>query len=303
MALSICETQTDLHDMELSKHGDPAFPIACYTDDLSLTKVPWHWHDEWEYAIVHEGCPEFFLENQHVSLHAGDGIFINGKALHAVKNDHTKTAILHSAVFHPRLIGGSTDSIYWQTLVQPFLSNPSTRYLLLHADNPWESKVLDHFHLAWKSMANDCEDCANIVRYELSAGIGALVQHNDFSTSNMSDQELINAKRIRVMLEYIEAHYNEKISVDILSDLITVSASVCLRCFHNTLHTTPMQYVRQLRIKKAADLLHTTNKSAKDIAFACGFNDMSYFTRSFKEVYGQTPIIYRKTHGKSTVCL
>ncbi len=295
MALSICATVTDLHDMELNKHGDSAFPIACYEDNLSINDVPWHWHEEWEFALVHEGCPDIFLENKKISLKKGEGIFINGKALHAAKNNVAAPSIIHSAVFHPRLIGGNTDSIFWKSLVQPFMLNTSTRYLLLHPDIAWEKEVVEHFSRAWEAIAYDKEDYANLVRYELSAGIGKIIDHNNFSSTNLSEQELVNAGRIRSMLEYIEEHYNEDITVNILADTISASTSVALRCFHQTLHTTPMQYVKQLRIKKSADLLLSTNKSAKEIALECGFNDVSYFTKSFKETYGKTPVQYRKS--------
>ncbi|MDO4648832.1 MAG: AraC family transcriptional regulator [Eubacteriales bacterium] len=297
MAISICGTLTDLHDQELNKHGDPAFPIACYADDLSIKNVPWHWHEEWEFAIVQEGCPNFFLESQHIPIRKGDGIFINGKALHAVSNNSRQPSALHSAVFHPRLIGGNTDSIYWQSLVQPFMTNTATRYLLLHANVDWEMEILEHFSHAWEAVAYDLDDYANIARYELSAGVRKLIAHNDFSATNSSEQELVNAVRIRTMLEFIEEHYSEDLSVDVLANSIMVSPSACLRCFHRMLHTTPMQYVKQLRIKKSADLLRTTNKSAKEIAVSCGFNDISYFTRSFKEIYNQTPGNFRRSIG------
>ncbi len=300
MSLSICETVTDLHDRELIEHGDTSFPIACYMDDLSKANVSWHWHDEWEFVVVHEGCPEFLLENQKLYIPKGDGIFINGRALHAIKNTirgiETPSGLLHSAVFHPRLIGGNTDSIFWQTLVQPFNANQSTRFLLLHADIPWEKEVMDHFESAWEAIVSERDDFPNIARYELSASIRALVKHHDFASSNLSAKELIDAGRIRTMLEYIEEHYNEDLDVDILSDTISVSSSACLRCFHKMLHTTPMQYVKHLRIKKSADLLLTTNKSAKEIAMDCGFNDISYYTRAFKEAYHMTPREYRRAH-------
>ncbi len=294
MALALCETVTDLFDQELKKHGDPSFPIACYEDNLSLMDVPWHWHDEWEYAIVEEGSPDFYLENQHICISKGDGIFINGKALHSATNNINQPSIIHSAVFHPRLIGGNTDSIYWQSLVQPFMNNSSTRYLLLHADDPSDKKILDHLKNAWEAIAHDHDDYANIVRYELSVAVRNLIKHKDFSSTSISEQELINAQRIRIMLEYIEEHYNEDITVEILANTINVSSSACLRCFHQMLHTTPMQYVKHLRIKKAADLLLATNKSAKEIALECGFNDISYFTRTFKTIYKKTPKEYRK---------
>ncbi len=297
MALSICGTITDLHDQELVKHGDSSFPIACYADNLSIQNVAWHWHEEWEFVIVYKGEAEFFLENQHIIINEGDGIFINGKALHAVKKNKDHQAILHSAVFHPRLIGGNVDSIFWQSLVQPLLNNSSISFIVMYANISWQNEVLNHFSLAWENIAYDKDDYANNTRYELSAALRKIINNISSYQFYISNQELINAKRIRIMLEYIEEHYNEDITIEKLAKKISVSASVCLRCFQQKLHTTPIQYIKQLRIKKSAHLLKTTNKSAKEIALQCGFNDISYYTKTFKEIFHQTPREYRKNQA------
>ena len=55
MALSMCRTITDDSARELLKHGTPAFPIACYHDDLQAEPVLWHWHEELEVLLVSEG--------------------------------------------------------------------------------------------------------------------------------------------------------------------------------------------------------------------------------------------------------
>ncbi len=293
MALSICNSQTDLHDRELVKHGDPSFPIACYADDLSVDRIPWHWHEEWEYAVIIEEPCEFYVENHRIMLREGDGIFINAKALHSV-SDHLSCSKFHSAVFHPRLIGGNTDSYFWQSLVTPFAVNDSTRYIVLHHDITWEQNVMSHFMNAWQAVVNEPDNYQNITRFELSSAFHLLIKHADFHESSLSSQELANAHRIRIMLEYIETHYSEDLTVDKLAETISASESVVLRCFQQMLHISPIRYVKHLRIKKAADLLLTTNKSAKEIAMICGFNDISYFTRTFKETYQMTPGQYRK---------
>ena len=54
MALSTCRTVIDESARELLTHGTPAFPIACYHDDLRTEPVPWHWHEELEVLVVSE---------------------------------------------------------------------------------------------------------------------------------------------------------------------------------------------------------------------------------------------------------
>ena len=72
----------------------------------------------------------------------------------------------------------------------------------------------------------------------------------------------------------------------------SLSVSECLRCFHRTIGTTPIQYLKSLRIKKAAELLTNTDMKIVDIGIICGFQDMSYFAKTFRNIYGCTPVSY-----------
>ncbi|MDO4619258.1 MAG: AraC family transcriptional regulator [Lachnospiraceae bacterium] len=299
MGLSSCDTVVDLHDRELAERGNAAFPIACYADNLSEKEVEWHWHEEWEYFIVSEGTAHLFLENVHAAIRKGDGVFINTKAMHSVKNDPQHPARLHSAVFHPRLIGGNADSIFWESLVQPLLSNEATRYILLRQEVAWEANVLKSLERAWHAIAFDEEDYALTARESLSGALNLMMRNTDFAASNLSGQELLKINRIRAMMEYIEAHYREDLTVEEIAASISVSSSVCLRCFHEMLGTTPMQYAIQSRLRKAEAMLRSGNRTAKDIALDCGFNDVSYFTRLFRKHYGSTPGQFRAVHRQA----
>lgn len=66
-----------------------------------------------------------------------------------------------------------------------------------------------------------------------------------------------------------------------------------LRCFRATIGTTPIRYLREYRIEQAANRLSNSQASIADIAAACGFQDISYFTKTFREMKGLTPKAYR----------
>ncbi len=295
MGLSICNIITDLHEQELSEHGNAAFPIACYSDDLSQIEVPWHWHEDWELIVVTEGCLQFDMEHTQFQLSSGDGLFINSRVLHAVQSVPRSSGKLHSAVFHPRLIGGSMDSVFWQNLVQPLLTHTATRYLILKKDIPWQNDVLSCLQTTWEALADERDDYENLARYQLSKAMRMILQNGDLAAYDLSRQELQKIERIRSMMEYIDLHYMDDLTVDDIAASINVSSSVCLRCFHEMLHATPMKYVMETRLRKAAALLKTTEKSAKDIALSCGFGDTSYFTKAFRLKYHCTPIRYRRS--------
>ncbi len=179
--------------------------------------------------------------------------------------------------------------------MQPFYSNSATRFFLLNQEIPWQKEVLHCFQIAWESIVGEPDDFKNLTRFYLSRAIHDILRNTDFSQSNLSEKELEKINRIRSMMEYIEFHYMEDLTVEHISKSVSVSNSACLRCFHEMLNTTPMQYVMEIRLKKAAALLRATNKSARDIALDCGFNDPSYFTKMFRLKYNCTPGNYRKS--------
>ena len=132
MALSPCCTELDENGRELNAHGTAAFPIACYHDQLEIDPVPWHWHEELEVLVVTEGTVLAAAGGEKCALPVGDGIFINAGVLHA---DWPASAVpcgLRSMVFHPRLVGGSADSVFWQKYLQPLLTDPTRPCAVLH---------------------------------------------------------------------------------------------------------------------------------------------------------------------------
>ncbi len=123
MALSVCSTKTDTQGRELIEHGSPLFPIACYHDNLAGEEVPWHWHEDLEAAVVSEGRTIIAAGTENYTLSKWDAFFINGGVLHAMWDADHSGSRYHSIVFHPRLVGGSVDSIFWQNYIQPLLGS------------------------------------------------------------------------------------------------------------------------------------------------------------------------------------
>ena len=80
-----------------------------------------------------------------------------------------------------------------------------------------------------------------------------------------------------------------------IADSATISVSECLRCFQATIGVTPIQYVKQYRIQKAAELLIASDRTISDIGGQCGFYDMSYFSKEFRKIYSCTPSEYRNS--------
>ena len=293
MALSACVGTTNEQGRELLTHGTALFPVACYHDDLQTDVVPWHWHDEVETTVVEKGDVLLSVGGTTHTVRQGDGYFINAGALHSVWPAKPGECRLHAVLFHPRLVGGSMDSIFWQSYVEPLVSDAGRPCIRFTQRIPWEKAVLQAIERAWQACASEPPGFEFQVRDALSQEVFLLSEHRPTAQNGPSDKALRDGERIKLMLQYIQSNYAEDLSTENIARSAAISGSECLRCFRTMVGTTPIQYVKQLRIQKAAELLASTDRKIADIGALCGFQEMSYFAKTFRTLKGCTPREYR----------
>lgn len=296
MAISLCTNATDENGKELANHGTTSFPIACYHDDLQAECVPWHWHDELEAAVIVDGKAVIAAGSQKYTIEAGNGFFINANVLHGAWIAETSECHFHSLVFHPRLAGGNPDSIIWQKYVQPLVSDSALPFFCLDHKIEWQNNLLELIERVWSLCSSEPDGYELDVRSDLTKFIYQLGNHRASRPVQPSEKELRDNSRIKHMLEYIHNHYHDELNTSIIAQSVAISPSECLRCFHNTIGTTPIQYVKQYRIQKAAEMLASANRKIQDVCLECGFQETSYFAKSFREILGCTPSEYRKNY-------
>ena len=294
MIRNLCNSMADAQGRELTAHGTPALPIACYNDDLEREKVEWHWHDEWEASIVVEGEVEVFAGAQREKFCPGDAFFINSRVLHTVENLYGGACRIYTIVFHPRLVGGDRESAFWQNYVQPLLSEPAQELFSLKQGESWKDEAKACFRTAWEVCRTGEEGFELELRHALSKLALLLRKYCVAAEIASTEKEKRSAARVKTMLQFIHARFGEELNTTMIAASASVSASECLRCFHSIIHCTPIQYLRRYRIQRSAELLRQTDMSVSEIGVLCGFQEMSYFARSFKEIRGCTPTEYRK---------
>ena len=293
MSFSLCNCIVDDTQKELAQHGTPFFPIACYHDDWSKESVPWHWHEELEAVIVSEGSCIVAFGNQKYEIHAGDGFFINSEILHGCWDHNQSSCRFHSMVFHPNLVGGNLESVFYQNYIFPLIKDLSLEGIYLKSEVPWQKEALDLLEQTWNSCVHTPFGYEVKVRNYLSDFMLLIQQNTSNSVASPNTRSLHNRQRIKIMLQYIHSHYSDPINIGLIARSASISESECLRCFRKTIDMTPIQYVRQYRIEQAAKLLTTTEYSVSTIAEQCGFSDLSYFTKTYRELTGLPPLQYR----------
>lgn len=97
------------------------------------------------------------------------------------------------------------------------------------------------------------------------------------------------------VITWIEKKFRQDLSVEELSKKAGYSQRHFLRIFKETYHMTPTEHINAIRIEYACSRLRETEESVTDIAYDCGFRNMSYFYRVFKEKMSMTPQKYRKS--------
>ena len=99
----------------------------------------------------------------------------------------------------------------------------------------------------------------------------------------------------RALMNIMEDLYGRKSYAGVwrIAASVALSESACLRSFRQMLGITPIQYVKQFRVEKAAELLRSTRLKTGEIGAECGFTDGSYFIKIFREIKHCTPKEYR----------
>ena len=96
----------------------------------------------------------------------------------------------------------------------------------------------------------------------------------------------------RVLTAILE-HPEKPHSLETLADIATMSRSVFAQKFHDSFQRTPMDYVRDVRLRRAAQMLLRGELSVEDVATKVGFSSRSHFSRIFTEQFGTSPVKYR----------
>lgn len=116
----------------------------------------------------------------------------------------------------------------------------------------------------------------------------------------VAGSEFQSYQELDQVIAYVLEHYQERIQISELADLIFLSVSQLDRKFKKLYQITPQKYILRVRINAACQLLTRTEKRVSEIALESGFYDQSYFTKQFVNLMGLSPSEYRKRFRQET---
>lgn len=100
---------------------------------------------------------------------------------------------------------------------------------------------------------------------------------------------------------YVESHYSESITIHQLARMAEVSPKYYVSLFKKTYGKTAIDYLTEVRVNKAKQLMQQEGVRLKDVAYQVGYKDEFYFSRMFKKAVGISPTVYLRTRRQKIV--
>lgn len=258
-----------------------------YGEDWHSTS---HFHPFTEIFFITHGNGIMEIDSMDVAVKEGDLIIINPNCPHTEKSSYNRMDQLEYIVFAINNLALANKSL-------PKLngddSNP-TYYKIMNLNNN-KSVILYYLN----TLVHEVEE--KQVNYELACkSILTLfiiyISRNTESTLLIADNpEKLNIECVKIK-NYIDSHYSENITLDILSNLSYVNKFHLVHLFTKQMGISPINYLINKRIEESKNLLTTTNYSIRDISTIVGFSNSSYFSQMFKKFTGDSPRTYKNKY-------
>lgn len=281
---------------ETKMHGKQSFPYTIYRGKLPewLSGFPLHWHDEMEIIYVTEGQMTVTVQNDEYHPTAGDIIFIQPQFIHSIRQYEDQRADYYNFLFRDSLLSNNHRDICYEKYLSPLSSHrQSIPKFFSHANDP--SPIIAAFLEQLIDIGQKKIDGNELLVKSALFGIMHYVSRCS-QPENAKEQYIRSLyNKLKESVTLIQNHYNENITVEQAARLCNFSPSHFAKMFRQLTGTTFTQYLKNYRLEVAAERLSAGTSSISDTAFACGFNNLSYFTRSFSEKYGMTPYRFKTT--------
>ena len=285
-------TQYEIYH-ENKRHTSLDFPYNTYlcTIPLDFRNVNIHWHDEIEIIVIKKGTGIVSVNLTEYNVNEGDAVFIMSGQLHSISQLKNNTMEYENILFRPSMLKSTGSDLCWEQFIFPLISAEKSIIPLICADKMIETGISEYLHKIDTLCDKKSEGYQIAVKGYLYLMFHCLLSEICETFSHVSQK---NIDKIKAILSYVEQHYSENIGVEEVAELCFYSKSYFMKFFKESMGMSFINYLNDYRLETAANKLRATDDNILEIAIACGFNNLSYFNRSFKKKYKFTPGKYRK---------
>lgn len=256
--------------------SDPEFPVQMHINDVN--REGWyfqpHWHEHIELHFVLEGEGTFEIGQKKIRAQKGTLVIANGNELHAGYCDGSRIRAL-VMIFE-------MEAFSRELADQNIVFAPSVEH---------DAVITSMMDVVYREFQEQALGYRLICKGMLLQLICYLTRH--YAIERLSEKESIRRKkrleRLNTVLQYMQEHYSEPVSNAQLAELVHLSEDRFNHLFRESMEVAPLQYLNEVRLKKAHNLLKNGNTSIAEVAAEVGFTDYNHFGRLFKRYYHCTP--------------
>ena len=296
--------RADNNNKEILPMNQGGFPYVCMHTELKLyhdMSFPWHWHSAFEIDYIAEGESEFRTSDSVIYLQKGDVVFINSGVMHAYRGKEEDACEIYAHLFDMHFLSGEYNSILEQKYMFPIVKSMGLQALLIRPNSYRRIQMVEAILKITELTKQEPFGYEFEIRAELSRFWCLLLQETEELRDGNVTHNSADAERIKVMMQFIQEHFMERITLDHIAAAADISGRECTRCFQRCIDNSPINYLNTYRVGRAAQMLTETKDSILTISENCGFSTGSYFGKVFHEMMGCTPMEYRKGKKSDTI--
>lgn len=264
---------------------DNDFPVRIFLQKINHYKLHWHNHIEIIYAL--NGSIQMTTNGVNFKLDKGHICFINSGVIHSTSRGDEDNLIL---TIH---ITDSKKSVFYNFKNMKF--NAET-YLDNFQRNLVPLTELQHLLIEiYREYKNKLPGYENMILSHINACFAIMIRRSYLVPKEKDDfigED--NLKRFNLILDYINEHYAEKLSLQKLADTMHMNYYYLSHFFKDIAGISFQEYINGQRLNQSEILLSATDKTITQIALESGYPNIKAFTAAFKANFGMIPTQYRK---------
>ena len=278
---------------ENKPHGTKDDPFSTYHIENAgrSFQIPVHWHDEFEIIYVRSGFLTVSISGESYIGKTGDAFVVSPGNLHLM-GSQTGTVDYYTFLFPLKYISFRTDDMLDEKLLEPLNSG---HLMICPRVNDTAKELCEQLIKIYEAKNDESESKITtqvrtkiiLLQFILEMWKKGFVIENDTSGRNTVEKEMVS---------YIQQNFTGKISLRDCGEQFHLSEKYISRYFKEHFHITLSQYVTYLRLEHAKQLLQDTDIPVTDVAMQSGYQNVSYFIRSFQKAYAVSPLKYRKNN-------
>ena len=275
---------------ENKPHGTKDDPFSTYHIENAgrSFQIPVHWHDEFEIIYVKSGFLTVSISGESYIGKPGDAFVVSPGNLHLMGSD-TGAVDYYTFLFPLKNLSFRADDLLEDKLLEPLNSG----HLMINPRiNDTAKELCEQLIEVYAAKNDESESQLTaqiktkiiLLQFILEMWKKGFIIENDTSGRNTVEKEMVS---------YIQQNYTGKISLKEFGEQFHLSEKYISRYFKEHFHITLSQYVTYLRLEHAKQLLQDTDIPVTEVAMQSGYQNVSYFIRSFKKTYEISPLKYR----------